>query len=472
MQAYRHLFELINDNFNYDDLAFLCQSLGLDIEELPGGSGKKRKAMELQEYMRRRGRTDELLQEVHRERPRLDLRPFGGSAPKESETTLEDPAQAGRAEIQPIPAETPIKPTLSARQYENFDIHIGTRREDGRYPLTANSPAGETAGSIWQMLPLEDEAFSDVVYYLRELMAKPEDAEQFGRQLHTFLFPSPILSLYERSLAKVLAEGKKGLRVRLHISLESAPELSQIPWEYCASDRTYLAVDEATPIVRYIPTDRPPTPVTVPEMVRILLVMASPDDQQELDVVAEEQRIRKALASLETRGQVKVEVLPHATRLKLFESFNTFDPHILHFVGHGELSIAGEGTLILENEMSQTDAIDAQWMLVLLQNSNVKLAILNACETAATEESKAFMGVAPRLVWAGIPAVIAMQVAIPDLIAVAFMQYLYGALAQGKPLDMAMTAARKGAYLINDKVFWAIPVLFMRAPDGVIWHPK
>lgn len=456
MQTYRHLFELINDNFNYDELTLLCQSLGVDIEELSGGFNRKRKAMELQEYMRRRNRTGELLQEINRERPHLDLRPFVRAEPEEK--------------VETSAIETP-EPTPVGQDYENFDIHIGTRREDGRYPLTVNSPAGETAGSIWQTLPLEEEAFSDVVYYLRELMAKPEDAEQFGRQLHTFLFPGPILSLYDRSMAKVLAEGKKGLRIRLHISLESVPELSQIPWEYCASNRTYLAVDEATPIVRYIPTDRAPASVAVPETVRILVVMASPKGQP-LDIDAERQRIQQALSPLETQGQVKVAIVSHATRLKLFENFSTFNPHILHFMGHGALSDDGEGTLILENELGEADAVDASKMLVLLQNSSVRLVVLSACETAATSEGKALMGVAPRLVWAGIPAVIAMQTVIPDTIAIVFMQYLYSALAQGKPLDTAMTTARKGAHFVNDEIYWAIPVLFMRAPDGVIWQPQ
>jgi CHAT domain-containing protein len=110
-------------------------------------------------------------------------------------------------------------------------------------------------------------------------------------------------------------------------------------------------------------------------------------------------------------------------------------------------------------------------MLVLSQGSSVKLVVLSACETAAHAESRAIMGVAPRLVWAGIPAVVAMQFAVPDKTAVALMRFFYESLADGKPLDTAMTVARRGAYFVyDDKIFWAIPVLFMRAPNGVIWQ--
>lgn len=471
MTEYRHLFELISDNFDYNDLTFLCKSLGVDIEELPGGFGKKRKAMELQEYMRRRGRSNDLLEEVHRARPHLDLRPFGGLGPEEMESV---PIKTVTSSVPSEPQVTKLVTKLpaAAKDYENFDIHIGMHHADGRYPLKASSLVAGDTGTILQTLPRDDEAFTDVVYYLRELMAGSHHAEQLGRKLRDFLFPQDIWNLYNRSLAVVKERGKNGLRVRLRFSLESSPELGQIPWEYCEGDRTYLALDETTPMVRYIDTDRPPIPVAVPGTVRILVVVASPKDQDPLDVAAEEQRIRQTLASLEQRGQIEVKVIPHATRLKLLEHVNRFDPHILHFIGHGLLNSAGEGTLVLESETGHTDAIDAKWMLVLLQNRSVRVVILNACETAAAEESRAFMGVAPRLVWAGIPAVIAMQFAIPDPVAVAFMQFLYEALAEGKPLDMAMTAARKGAYLINNEIFWAIPVLFMRAPDGVIWQPQ
>ncbi len=80
------------------------------------------------------------------------------------------------------------------------------------------------------------------------------------------------------------------------------------------------------------------------------------------------------------------------------------------------------------------------------------------------------MGIAPMLVAAGVPAVIAMQFEIPEKTAISFTRDLYQFLADGEPLDAAITEARIGAYIDNnDKIFWAIPVLFMRSPDGRIW---
>jgi CHAT domain-containing protein len=126
--------------------------------------------------------------------------------------------------------------------------------------------------------------------------------------------------------------------------------------------------------------------------------------------------------------------------------------------------------LVLENDERQSHLVDADDMQVLLQGSSVKLCVLSACQTAATDASDAIMGVAPKLVWTGVPAVIAMQFVVPDKTAISFMHDFYEFLADGRPLDSAVTEARIGVYFDNDdKVFWGIPVLFMRAPDGVIW---
>lgn len=116
-------------------------------------------------------------------------------------------------------------------------------------------------------------------------------------------------------------------------------------------------------------------------------------------------------------------------------------------------------------------------MLDLFQGNNTKLIILSACQSGATSDkpeksssSEAFMGLAPKLVWGGIPSVVAMQYDLPNAAAMPFVKTLYDFLAVGKPLDWALTKARLGLrFAILESPYWGIPVLFMRAPDGNIW---
>jgi hypothetical protein len=70
-------------------------------------------------------------------------------------------------------------------------------------------------------------------------------------------------------------------------------------------------------------------------------------------------------------------------------------------------------------------------------------------------------------------AVLAMQMSIAEPSASAFTREFYGALADGWPVEAAVQEGRRSivAALGNawhERVDWAIPTLYLRAPDGQI----
>jgi hypothetical protein len=77
---------------------------------------------------------------------------------------------------------------------------------------------------------------------------------------------------------------------------------------------------------------------------------------------------------------------------------------------------------------------------------------------------------APQLVRRGIPAVIAMRYSISDRTAILFSEEFYRPLAKGYPVDTAVSEARRAILqdIGRDKRDFGIPVLFMRAANGVI----
>lgn len=354
-------------------------------------------------------------------------------------------------------------------EYEDFDIHIGTKQGDC-YPLSViSSSTGQTPRPILQKLP-KTEDFEDAIAYLEALVANPHDAKYVGQLLYEFLFPQEIRDLYTGRLSVARSKGK-GLRIRLHIGQEH-PELNLIPWEYCRDDKAFLALNEETPILRYIPTPRPPEPLTIKGPVKVLLVTANPSDLQNLNIISEEEYLRTALTELVENRRVTLRVTHQVSRTELERQLSDFDPHILHFAGHGDHAKDGRRRLFLVDGDGQSQPIDDEDVQVLLQNSHVRLILLNACQTAASISSNALTGVAPLLVEAGVPAVIGMQFAIPDETSITFMKTLYQSLVKGKPLDTAVTQARKTVFFQKeDKYFWGIPALFMRSPDGVLWSP-
>ena len=352
-------------------------------------------------------------------------------------------------------------------EYRDFYLHVGWPDERGRYPIqVVQSPCGETRRPIWQENNLRLPACRHVLEYLQELIAKPEEVELLGRSLHEFLFPAEVDEIFHRCRE----DKEKGLRIRLRVDPE---DLSLLPWEYCYDPRTrqYLALERQTPFVRYIAEGfAAPPSLTMPRPARLLVALAAPNDQPELDMPREEAGIRQALQNV----PVELSVLHHATIEKLHDALLDVEPHILHFSGHGVVS-NGFGALALEKPGSgATDPLTARQLRGLLNRMGITLAVLNACETARHSTRDALMGVAQALIREEIPAVIAMQFLVSETVALMFTRRLYDFLFRGDPLEKIVTETRVGIDINSeeDRISWGIPVLFMRARDGYLWKPE
>jgi len=146
----------------------------------------------------------------------------------------------------------------------------------------------------------------------------------------------------------------------------------------------------------------------------------------------------------------------------------------LHFVGHGGFDTqAQDGVLILEDEQGRGRRVSGQSLAtVLTDHAPLRLVVLNSCEGARTARADPFAGVAQSLVQQGIPAVIAMQFEISDAASITFAHEFYAALADGYPVDAALGDARGAIFAQVNDLEWGTPVLYLRAPDGVILAPQ
>ncbi len=106
----------------------------------------------------------------------------------------------------------------------------------------------------------------------------------------------------------------------------------------------------------------------------------------------------------------------------------------------------------------------------MLNRSRVRLVVLDTSDSARLATDP-FRSLAPALVRAQVPAVVAMQSTLPDDAARAFAKNFYQALAEGFPLDTCMTEGRKAVMSAAGlgRADWGIPVVYTRAPDGVLF---
>lgn len=301
---------------------------------------------------------------------------------------------------------------------------------------------------------------------------------QVGETLFRTLFAGQVGTLFAASRGDVLPRDQ-GLRLRLRFRLDPAdPRLTVLhglPWELLCEPETrdFLALSRRTPVVRSLDVPRPALPLPLPAGLRILVAMADAPGHP-LDLQAERRHLQEAWA-----GSHGVEVLDlqRVGLAGLREALLASPIHILHLMGHGEIDPAtGAGALVFTGPGGSRLPVTGETLAHVLKDfPSLRLVFLNACDTGRIPPGAAsdpFSGVATALVLGGAPAVIAMQLPVADDAAIAFSRTVYGRLAQGDPLDAAVTEGRHAIHALHpDSAEWAVPVLFTRIPDGQIFAP-
>ena len=386
------------------------------------------------------------------------------------------------AEIQPSSA--PPTPTAMPNEliYLDFEIDVSPDNASGGYTIAVvKSPAGEVRASAFlpfgelqlknRLLELQNALLRSGGPRRRGLTEHEKTVQNFGRELFDFLLAGEVRSLYRSSREKASA-ASRGLRLKLRIS---DPALAALPWEFLfdSTHNEYICLSTQTPLVRYLELAHPPQILAVTPPLRILGLIASPEGLDRLDVALEKQRVEEALADLLADGLIELHWLAGQTRRDLQRAMRRGPWHIFHYIGHGGFDpIHQEGLLYLADSGGKAEALTARQLATMLgDHPSLRTVFLNACEGAASSQSDLFSGTAATLMRRGIPAVLAMQYAITDRAAIEFTTTLYESLADGYPVDAAVTEARKAISLaVNHSVEWGTPVLHMRAPDGVVFE--
>jgi hypothetical protein len=263
--------------------------------------------------------------------------------------------------------------------------------------------------------------------------------EMLGRNLFERLLPEPVR---ERLLE--LLKAPRGVRILW--SAERASHVARLSLEalFVPRMRMFPALTRRHSVVRFL---QPGTPCTLRPAVplRVLAVFSNPDNRRWLNVGAEAEAVRKALEPAIREGRVVLQVLrdEEANRERLQEAVRSFQPHVFHFVGHGQyMNDRDKGALMLHSSTGPVMVPDTE-VVTLLHDYGIQLALLNGCDTGRTSPKDAISGIAGLLVHRGIPAVIATVRPVTDDAAILFSREFYRTFADGHSLENSVTEARK-----------------------------
>lgn len=276
-------------------------------------------------------------------------------------------------------------------------------------------------------------------------------------------------ALWERLRTGAIGAALESLRdegQKLHIQLALQPADEALPWEALVDDcRRRLAASHDYVLVRHPdrklrPTRRRAGPISlltvVPERTRLKVdgeLIAIPRAFEERGVAVH--------CGEPLHGRVTVDTLRDHLERKVATDGRPYE--ILHFIGHGIVGTDGVPKLQLNDDMSGEYEISPSSLASLLEGIAPRLVVLNACHAGSAAEVKGLAGFGQELLGAGVQAVVAMQRAIRNDLAIDFAIGFYGELAQSGRVDAAVTAGRRRLHQkqqTDTATAFSIPVLF------------
>ena len=338
----------------------------------------------------------------------------------------------------------------------------------------------------------EISAGTEVSAIQRKHIVKASHLKVLGRQLYAVLFSKPkggkpdIETLLFDKLKEVKPE-----RLRLQLTFDTInppdAEWINLPWEFLYSEKRseFLSTDFNLVLSRYLKLDEDREEFKPgEEALRLLVVVSRPALEAPViskDVLAKIKELETGPAGTlpAPKANLQVRDLKQPDQQALENALRDFNPHVLHFIGHGKYDPKDKtGYLLLVKEATGEGVPFSTDQLLSTFNAAQcypRLVFLHMCEGGISERDattrQAFSGFAPRLIHAKIPTVVAMQYPIKNEPARDFSLAFYQVLASGGKVDEAVQEGRRRMDSERRSLVFGTPVLFMHSADGLVLPP-
>lgn len=347
------------------------------------------------------------------------------------------------------------------------------KQDNGREIFTnefQHDPTGTThLGPLWL---LERGVLSPDERRASAGKAGEDYATQYGQRLYGYLFGKG------KPLRTFLKSNPEYRQAHLVLSLHpDVASLWRLPWEYLHDGEKFVCLEGEMRLSR-LPEDLLElSPVATRLPLRVLFVIASPEDQKALDVERELTVMQDALADHVRAGNLVMDVLDEATLPALQSACNrqqheTGNWHVIHYIGHGTYSHKQQrGFLCFEKPNGETDLLEALHLRPILDSAPPRLWVISACQSAQIGVLDAFDNVATSLLQFGAPAVLTVPTSLADDSAIELAHTFYGHLVAGeRPIESLYQARLALSQLDADRSAerrrfdWGVPALYLRAP--------
>lgn len=365
--------------------------------------------------------------------------------------------------------------------------------------------------TVSQLDRLRQETWNGTVDELREIGGQIWDELLAGHSIG--MSDNPRLVLVFKPLTPMMPRA-----ISDSTTSRAAISIAEVPYEALFQKQFNRFVSLHCSVSRALHEAPDLDPRPAPHPLKILVIVAAPADLDPAGHDRELKVIENILCQKSLAESIRLCTVSRATVTQVCKAIETFNPHIIHFIGHGDFDDDGP---YLDFEADSDDGSDdgpphwqidprrrqggrrgrrpsprgpaerrrvtAEMLGKMIERGQppASLVILSACVSAApvgagptSPHGPAFDGVAQRLVQSqGIAASIAMQFVLEDWAAEAFASGFYKALVRDLRLDDCVKEARAEIVLKRGEHerAWVTPVVYSRCKSGQIfeserWH--
>lgn len=296
----------------------------------------------------------------------------------------------------------------------------------------------------------------------------------YGQRLYGYLFGKG------KKLQAFLKANPDYRQADMILSLHpDVASLWRLPWEYLHDGEQFVCLDGEMRLSR-LPEDLLPlSSRATPLPLRVLFVIAAPDDQKALDVERELTVIQDALEDHIRTGSLVMDVLDEATLPALQNACRRRNYHIIHYIGHGAYSYKQQrGFLCFEKPNGETEQVEAMHLKPILDNAAPRLWIVSACQSAQIGVLDAFDNVATGLLQFGAPAVLTVPTSLTDESSIELAHTFYGLMMEGgRPIEslyhtrLALSQLDADRSVERRRFDWGVPALYLRAQNMRLVDP-
>ncbi|HEY9799810.1 MAG TPA: cell division protein HetF [Leptolyngbyaceae cyanobacterium] len=302
-----------------------------------------------------------------------------------------------------------------------------------------------------------------------------------GQQLYNALFQGTLRDSW--ITAQGIAQNHQQV-LRLRLGLKDT-RLARLPWEVMHAGDRPLATGPYIAFSRYqsgiSPVSRLPSTNRLKHsedgVVRVLMVLSSPADQESLDLLKQEsiklqaelhRQLPRSIEGGNYLPEIDLTLLNQPGREELTQALEQGRYQVLHYSGHSNLGPNGGEIYLVSNRTGLTETLSGDDLAGLLVNNNIQMAVFNSCWGAysATPENSdtGERNLTDSLVKRGIQSVLAMSERIPDEVALTLTQLFYRNLSQGYPVDLCVSRVRQGLISAygSHQLYWALPILYFQ----------